>query len=90
MSMQRKYPDPERVNALRLTTAPPRYAPQLTSRSSGRLSPIHDHSAFLDFEGNGVTDVTAGHFHRVKYNVIQPDGSDGHTHALTGLPSGAG
>jgi len=90
MSRQRSYPDPERVDALRLTTAPPAYAPQLTTRASGRLSPVHDHSAFLDFEGNGVTDVVASHFHRVKYGKVQVNDSDGHTHGLTGLPSGAG
>lgn len=90
MSQKRSYPDPERVAALVLSTAPPRFVPQLSSRSNGRLTPIHDHTVFMDFEGNGVTDTVAGHFHRVKYRKIQPDGSDGHTHVLTGVPAGAG
>lgn len=88
------FPNP--ANVIYPTTAPPRFPPQLTSRGPSPttdkrfLYPIHDHCAFIDSEGNGVTDVTASHYHRVVGGVIRPDESDGHTHELTGLPCGAG
>jgi hypothetical protein len=80
------------------TTQPPRFPPQLTSVTippEGRpdaasLYQLHNHQAFVDREGDGVTDVVAGHYHRVRGGRVQPDGSDGHTHKLTGLASGAG
>lgn len=91
-----RYPNP--ANVITPTTAPPPFPPQLTSRgptpfeaaSKRFLFPIHDHCAFVDSNGDGVTDVVASHYHRVIGGVIRPDESDGHTHELTGLPCGAG
>lgn len=51
---------------------------------------MHSHGAWLDKTGNGNTDVTAAHYHRVRDFVVLPDQSDGHTHELTMLPCGAG
>lgn len=51
---------------------------------------MHAHGAWIDKGGNGNTDVTAAHFHRVRGFVVMPDESDGHTHELTMLPCGAG
>ncbi len=90
------YPDPAAV--VYPTTNPPRFPPQLTTVTeppAGRpaaasLYQLHNHQAFVDRQGDGVTDVAAGHFHRVKGGIVQPDPSDGHTHKLTGLASGAG
>jgi hypothetical protein len=54
------------------------------------MYPIHDHCAFVDRQGDGVTGVDASHFHYVRGGKVKPDSSDGHTHNLTGLPCGAG
>lgn len=85
-----RYPDPELLDALRPTSAPPAFTPELTSRAAGRMYPIHAHTAFINPDGTGVTDVVASHFHRIKDGRVLPDHSDGHTHNLTGLPAGAG
>lgn len=90
------YPNPQAIP--RPTTQPPRFPPQLTSVSrppAGRpaaqaMYPLHNHQAFVDARGNGTTDTVASHFHRVTDGRVQPDLSDGHTHELTGLASGAG
>lgn len=90
------YPNPAAV--VYPTTSPPRFPPQLTSVTKppvGRpaaysLYPLHNHQAFVDRQGAGVTDTVASHFHRVANGRVQPDPSDGHTHDLTGLASGAG
>ncbi len=82
------FPNPDDV--VYPTTAPPPFPPQLTSRDSGKLYPIHDHCAFINADGNGNTDVVASHFHRVRNGRILPDASDSHDHRLTGLPCGAG
>ena len=84
-----RYPNPDDV-VYADGGQPPRFPPQLTSRDSGKSTPIHDHEAFVDTEGNGVTDVVASHYHRIRDGRVLPDESDGHTHRLTGLPSGAG
>lgn len=86
--MERRYPNPAAVAYP--STQPPKFPCQLTSRNAGRMYPIHNHSAFLDREGNGNTDVDAGHFHRVRGFRVLPDPSDGHTHELTMLPCGDG
>lgn len=83
-----RYPDPDTV--VYPTTGAPQFRPQLTSRNSGKLYPLHAHTAFVAVNGEGATDVVAGHFHRVRNWRVLPDESDGHTHALTGLPAGAG
>lgn len=79
------------------TTAPPRFACALTTRTqlaqrpgARTIYPIHDHSAFVDKDGNGNTDTVASHFHRVINGRVMPDESDGHTHSLSNLPCGAG
>jgi hypothetical protein len=70
---------------------PPAFPSQLTSRCvDTKLYPIHDHQAFVNRNGEGVTDVVASHFHRIRDGRVLPDASDGHTHYLTGLPTGAG
>jgi hypothetical protein len=51
---------------------------------------MHKHGAWLNAEGDGNTDVDSGHFHRVRGFKVLPDPSDGHVHALTTLPCGAG
>jgi hypothetical protein len=82
------YPNPDDV--VYPTTQPPKFAGQLTDRRSGRLFPIHNHIAFVDANGDGVTDVVASHFHRIRGGRVLPDASDSHEHVLTGLPAGAG
>jgi len=54
------------------------------------MYPVHNHGAFLREDGNGNTDVAAGHFHRVVNFRVQADPSDGHTHEMTMLPCGVG
>lgn len=86
--MQPRYPDPDRVPYARLH--PVGNPCQLTTQVSGKMYPMHNHGAWLDENGEGNTDVDAGHYHRVKNFRVLPDESDGHTHELTGLPCGAG
>ena len=88
--MQRPhYPDPSRI--VYPTTDPPKYRCQLTSKcTKSRLYPLHEHDAYVDEKGNGVTTVVAQHYHRVLEGRLLPDPSDGHEHRLTGLPCGAG
>lgn len=74
----------------RPSTTGPMFRPQLTSKDEAKLYPIHSHTAFMDKDGAGTTDVVASHFHRIKDGRILPDESDGHSHRLTGLPAGAG
>lgn len=83
-----RYPDPASV--VYPTTAPPRFRGQLTTWDGGDETPVHDHEAFVDAQGDGVTTTDAGHFHYVRGGRIIQDPSDGHTHKLTGQPSGAG
>lgn len=85
---QRSYPDPDKVPYARLH--PVGNPCQLTTQVTGKMFPMHNHGAFIDENGDGNTDVDAGHFHRVKGFRVMPDESDGHTHELTGLPCGAG
>ena len=85
------YPDPSRIPYP--TTAPPPFPPRVTTPTivHGRtIYPIHDHCAFINVNGEGVTDAVASHFHRVRNGRILPDQSDGHTHNATSLPCGAG
>jgi hypothetical protein len=86
--MAHRYPDPDAVPYARLH--PVGNPCQLTSQVSGKMFPMHNHGAFIDQNGDGNTDVDAGHYHRVKDFRVLPDLSDGHTHELTGLPCGAG
>jgi len=85
---QRRYPDPDAVPYARLH--PVGNPCQLTTQVTGKMFPMHNHGAFIDQNGDGNTDVDAGHYHRVKDFRVLPDESDGHTHDLTGLPCGAG
>ena len=82
------YPNPDRV--VYPTGLPLAYPCQMTTRDPARMYPMHEHGAWLDKDGNGNTDVDAGHFHRVRGFKVLPDESDGHTHRLTQLPCGAG
>lgn len=84
--MNRSYPNPDMVPYA--TTAPASFPCQLTTQDPGKNIPIHYHSAYMDAEGNGNTDVDSGHFHRIKGGKVQIDPSDGHTHGLTMLPCG--
>jgi hypothetical protein len=62
----------------------------MTTRSAGKLYPVHVHTAFLDADGNGTTSIACSHFHRLRGGAILPDESDGHVHARTNLPGGMG
>lgn len=86
--MSRHWPNPAAI--VYPTGGPPRFVARLTTRAPGKLYPMHDHSAFVDARGDGVTDTVASHFHRVRAGRILPDESDGHTHNLSNLPAGAG
>ncbi len=86
--MAHRYPDPDAVPYARLH--PVGNPCQLTTQVTGKTFPMHNHGAFIDENGDGNTDVDAGHYHRVKGFRVLPDESDGHTHELTGLPCGAG
>ena len=81
------YPNPDNVRYP--TGMPLAAACQLTTRTGGRVYPMHEHTTWLDKDGNGNTDLDAGHFHRVRGFKIYADESDGHTHELTMLPCGA-
>ena len=83
-----RYPNPDRVVYPR--GYPPAYPCQLTTRDAARMYPLHNHGAWTDDQGNGNTDVDAGHFHRIRNFKILPDESDGHTHEISNLPCGAG
>ena len=81
------YPNPDRV--VYPTGQPLAFTCQLTTRAGGRIYPMHEHGSWLDKDGNGNTDLDAGHFHRVRGFKIYPDESDGHSHEMTMLPCGA-
>lgn len=85
--LQRRYPDPSRIT--RPTIQQPPFPAQLTSKGAGRLYPVHFHQAFVNQQGDGNTGTDASHYHLVRDFQILP-AEDGHTHKLTGLPSGAG
>lgn len=82
------YPDPSRI--IYPSAGPPRLVCHLTTRDKAKLYPVHEHDAFIDRHGNGVTTATASHFHRIVNGRVLADQSDGHTHRLTRLPCGAG
>jgi len=86
--MRSRWPNPGAI--VYPTTQPPGFPCQITTRDTGRIHPVHAHGAWLNAGGNGNTDVSAGHFHRVRDGRVQPDPSDGHTHELTTLPCGVG
>lgn len=44
----------------------------------------HDHMAFVDEAGDGLTSFDAGHIHEVRGGLALPAGQDGHTHRLLG------
>ena len=86
--MRQPYPNPDAVAYP--TGFPLKFPCQMTTRTAARLYPMHEHGSWLDADGNGNTDVAAGHFHRVRGFKVTPDPSDGHTHEMTMLPCGAG
>lgn len=69
---------------------PPSTTCVLTTRNWGRSTPVHSHRANYDSNGNGVTDITASHFHRIVGGVVKPSPVDSHEHQLTNLPGGWG
>lgn len=81
------YPNPDKVRYP--TGQPLAFTCQLTTRTPGRVYPMHNHGTWLSAEGDGNTDIDSGHFHRVRNFKVLPDESDGHTHELTMLPCGA-
>jgi hypothetical protein len=90
-------PQPDIDDVVYATTLPPGFPAQMTGRTvladrpnPPNLYPIHRHTAFMDRDGNGVTDVVASHYHNVRDGKILPDASDGHTHNTTNLPAGHG
>lgn len=88
MARATEWPNPDAV--VYPTTQPPGFPCQITTRDAGKSTPIHQHGAWLNAEGNGNTDLDSGHFHRVRGFRVMPDESDGHTHNLTMLPCGVG
>ena len=89
-----RYPNPDAITIP--TTGPPPFPAQVTSYTKDAretrpsIYPLHNHTAFVDASGAGVTDTVGSHFHRVMRGRVQPDPSDGHYHELTGLAAGAG
>lgn len=63
---------------------------RLTTRGQGKLYPTHVHKGYPDKNGNGNTDISCSHYHRIANGRVLPDESDGHTHALTDLLCGTG
>jgi hypothetical protein len=47
---------------------------------------VHTHRARFDSDGNGITDIVAGHYHRVLSGRVMPSPVDSHEHKLTGIP----
>lgn len=88
MERATEWPNPDAV--VYPTTQPPGFPCQITTRDAGKSTPIHQHGAWLNAEGDGNTDLDSGHFHRVRGFRVMPDESDGHTHNLTMLPCGVG
>jgi hypothetical protein len=87
--MFRRAPDPEAVTRLvSPTMKPATRIRRLTTRTAyTKHFPVHEHVVTVDPRtGNGVSDIVAGHFHRVVGGRIMPAESDGHEHALTLLP----
>lgn len=82
------YPNPDKV--VYATTQPTPFPCQLTTDDGGTRHPMHKHGAFLNKAGDGNTDMSSGHIHRVRNFKVIPDLTDGHTHELTTLPCGTG
>lgn len=88
MHHRHHYPNPDAVPYA--STLPTSFPCQLTQDAWGKIYPMHNHGAWLNAQGDGNTDLDAGHFHRVKNFKVLPDQSDGHTHEMTMLPCTAG
>lgn len=84
--MQRHRPNPDAIARPTAGMAP--YPPYLTSWDGGGMTPIHNHKAYIDKAGNGVTSTDASHYHEVRNGVIQE--AHGHAHGRTRLPAGRG
>lgn len=74
VARQRMYPRPRTV--------------LLTTRGWGRSSPVHTHRGEFDSDGNGLTDIIAGHFHRIIGGKIMPSPVDSHDHEFTQARAG--
>jgi hypothetical protein len=81
------FPDPRSIKGPAMF--PMRRPAQATSRSGGLRTPVHSHRAYPDRNGNGNTELAAGHFHAIVGGQVLP-AVDGHTHILTDVPNGAG
>lgn len=62
----------------------------ITTQGWGRSTPVHTHRASFDANGNGITDIVAGHFHRIIGGVLKPSPVDSHEHQMTNVAAGAG
>jgi len=82
----RRTPDPDAI--VRPRNGGVKYPPYLTSWDGGAMNPIHNHRAYIDAHGNGVTDVVASHHHQVRQGRVSSVA--GHTHSITRLPAGKG
>lgn len=81
-----RFPNPD--NIVRPRPGAVRFAPVLTTKNAAPDLPIHAHDAFVNRQGDGVTDTVVSHFHYVRNGRVLPIA--GHTHRLTRLPVGAG
>ena len=64
------------------------YTCVITTQDGGRSTPVHTHKAHFDADGNGTTDITADHFHRIIDGVVKPSPVDSHDHQLTQYRAG--
>ena len=62
----------------------------ITTQDWGRSTPVHSHRASFDADGNGITDIVAGHFHRIIAGELKPSPVDSHEHQLTRYLAGGG
>jgi hypothetical protein len=61
---------------------------RLTTQDSGRDAPLHRHRAYVDKNGNGMTDTVASHTHVVQNGVVLPSVRDQHDHKLSNVSCG--
>lgn len=62
----------------------------ITTQDWGRSAPVHTHRATFDANGNGLTDITADHYHRILAGRVIPSPVDSHEHRLTNVRVGIG
>ena len=84
--MRRFPPNPDAIARPTAGLAP--FPPVLTSWDGGAMTPIHNHFAYINADGTGVTNTAASHYHEVRQGRVMS--AVGHTHSLTRLPGGRG